>query len=74
MVHRDTIHKCGDRDLPRWVERLKGQIKEKEGVKGVLREDKNVGSGEVEGERSSVAEEETVEAIPFVNLRDSLIY
>ena len=22
MVHHDTIKKCGDSDLPRWVERL----------------------------------------------------
>ena len=32
MVHYETINKCGDSDLPRWVERLRGQIKEREGV------------------------------------------
>ena len=30
VVHHDTIMKCGDSDLPRWVERLRGQIKERE--------------------------------------------
>ena len=64
MVHHDTIKKCGDSDFPRWVERLRGQIKEREGAKEGLREDKNVGSGEVEGELSSVAGEEIVDEIP----------
>ena len=64
VVHHDTIKKCGDSDFPRWVERLRGQIKEREGVKEGLREDKNVGSGEVEGELSSVAGEEIVDEIP----------
>ena len=49
-------------DFPRWVERLIGQIKEREGAKEGTMEDKNVGSGE--GELSSVAEEDTVETIP----------
>ena len=61
VVHHDTIKKCGDSDLPRWVERLRGQIKEREGAKEVSREDKNVGSGEGECELSSVAGEEIVE-------------
>ena len=52
VVHHDTIKKCGDSDLPRCVERLRGHIKEKEGAKEGLREDKNVGSGE--GESSVV--------------------
>ena len=60
----DTIKKCGDSDLPRWVERLRDQIKEREGVKEGSREDKNVGSVEGEGELSSVSWEETVEVIP----------
>ena len=64
VVHHDTIKKCGDGDFPRWVERLRGQIKEREGAKEGLREDKNVGSGEVEGELSSVAGEEIVDEIP----------
>ena len=64
VVHHDTIKKCGDSDLPRWVERLRGQIKEREGAKEVSREDKNVGSGEGEGELSSVAGEEIVEESP----------
>ena len=64
VVHHDTIKKCGDSELPRWVERLRGQIKEREGSKEGLREDNNVGSGEGEGELSRVAEEETVEAFP----------
>ena len=55
VVHHDTIKKCGDSDLPRWVERLRGQIKEREGAKEVSREDKNVGTGEGEGELSSAA-------------------
>ena len=59
----DTLKKCGDSDLPRWVEKLRGQIKEREGAKGGLREDKNVVSGEGEGEINSVAGEETVEVI-----------
>ena len=63
-VHHDTIKKCGDSDFPRWVERLRGQIKERGGAKEGLREDKNVGSGEVEGELSSVAGEEIVDEIP----------
>ena len=37
---------------------------EREGAKEGLREDKNVGSGEVEGELSSVAGEEIVDEIP----------
>ena len=37
VVHHDTIKKCGDSDLPRWVERLRGQIKEREGAKEVSR-------------------------------------
>ena len=45
MVHHDTIKKCGDSDLPRWVERLRGDIKEREGAIEGSREDKNVGSG-----------------------------
>ena len=64
VVHHDTIKKCGDSDFPRWVERLRGQIKEREGAKEGLREDKNVGSGEVEGELSSVAGEEIADEIP----------
>ena len=64
MVHHDALKKCGDSDLLRWVERLRGQIKEREGAKKGLREDTNVGSGEGEGELSSVAGEETVEVIP----------
>ena len=44
--------------------RFRGQIKEREGAKEGLREDKNVGSGEGEGELRSVAEEETGEVIP----------
>ena len=40
VVHHDTIKKCGDSDFPRWVERLRGQIKEREGAKEGLREDK----------------------------------
>ena len=39
VVHHDTLKKCGDRDLPRCVERLRGQIKEREGAKEGLRED-----------------------------------
>ena len=64
MVHHDTLNKCGDSDFPTWVERLRGQIKEREGTKEGLREDKNVGNEEGEGELSSVAGEETVEVIP----------
>ena len=64
MVHHDTIKKFGDSDLPRWVEKLRGQIKEREGAKEGLRDDKNVGSGEGEGELSRVAEEETAGALP----------
>ena len=64
VVHHDTIQKCGDSDLPRWVERLRGQIKEREGAKEGSREDKNVRSGEGEGELSSVAGEEIVDKIP----------
>ena len=63
LVHHDTLNKCGDSRLPRWVERLRGQIKEREGAKGGLREDKNVRSGVVEGELSCDAEEETVEVM-----------
>ena len=37
VVHHDTIKKCGDSDFPRWVERLRGQIKEREGAKEGLR-------------------------------------
>ena len=33
VVHHDTIKECGDSDLTRWVERLRGQIKEREGAK-----------------------------------------
>ena len=40
------------------------QIKEREGSKEGLRDDKNVVSGEGEGRLSSVAEEETVGALP----------
>ena len=29
VLHHDTLKKCGDSDLPRWVERLRGQIKPK---------------------------------------------
>ena len=58
------LKKCGDSDLPRWVERLRGQIKERERAKEGLRDDKNVRSEEGEGELSSVAEEETVGALP----------
>ena len=43
VVHHDTLKKYGDSDLPMWVERLRGQIKEREGAKGCLREDTNVG-------------------------------
>ena len=64
VVHHDTIKKCGDSDFPRWVERLRGQIKEREGAKEVSREDKNVGTGEGEGELSSAAGEEIVEESP----------
>ena len=64
VVHHDTTNKCGDSDLPRWVEKLRGQIKEREGAKEGLREDKNVGSGEGEGELSSIAGEEIVDEIP----------
>ena len=63
VVHHDTIKKCGDSDFPRWVERLRGQIKEREGAKEGSREDKNVGTGEGEGELSSVAGEEIVDEI-----------
>ena len=63
----DTIKKCGDSDFSRWVERLRGQIKEREGAKEGLREDKHFGSGEVEGELSSVAGEELVDDIPGGN-------
>ena len=38
VVHHDTIKKCGDSDFPRSVERLRGQIKEREGAKEGLRE------------------------------------
>ena len=64
VVHHDTIKKCGDSDLPMWVERLRGQIKEREGAKEGSREDKNVGSGEGDGELSSVAGKEIVDEIP----------
>ena len=40
VVHHDTLKKCGDSDLPMWVERLRGQIKEREGAKGGSSEDK----------------------------------
>ena len=40
VVHHDTIKKCGDSDLPRWVESLRGQIKGREGGKEGLRDDK----------------------------------
>ena len=33
VVHHDTIKKWGKSDFPRWVERLRGQIKEREGAK-----------------------------------------
>ena len=46
------------------MEILRGQIKESEGAKEGSREDKNVGSGEGEGDLCSDAEEETVEVIP----------
>ena len=45
MVYHEAIKKCGDSDLSRWVERLRGQIKVREGAKEGLRDDKNVGSG-----------------------------
>ena len=64
VVHHDTIKKCGNSNLPRWVERLRGQIREREGAKEGLREDKNVGSGEGESELSSAAGEEIVDEIP----------
>ena len=64
VVHHDTKKKCGDSDIPRWLERLRGQIKEREGAKEGSREDKNVGSGEGEGELSSAAGEEIVDEIP----------
>ena len=44
--------------------RLRGQIKEREGAKEGSKEDKNIGSGEGEGELRSVAGEEVVEVIP----------
>ena len=56
--------KCRDSDLPRWVERLRGQIKEREGAKEGSREDTNVGIGEGEGELSSFTGEEIVDEIP----------
>ena len=43
---------------------MEAQIKEREGAKEGSREDKNVGSGEGEGELSSVVGEEIVEVIP----------
>ena len=43
---------------------MRGQLKEREGAKEGLREDKHVGSGEVEGELSSVAGKEIVDEIP----------
>ena len=63
VIHHDTIKKCGDSDLPRWVERLRGHIKEREGAKEGSREDKNVGSGDGEGELSSATGEEIVDEI-----------
>ena len=33
VVHHDTLKKCGDSNLPMWVENLRGQIKEREGAK-----------------------------------------
>ena len=63
VVHHDTLKKWGDSNLPRWVERLRAQIKKREGAKEGSREDKN-GSGEGEGEISSVAGEETEEVNP----------
>ena len=42
VVLHDTLKKCGDSDLLRWVERLRGQIKEREGTKGGLMEDKKM--------------------------------
>ena len=32
VVHHDTLIKCGDRALSRLLERLRGQIKEREGA------------------------------------------
>ena len=61
---QDHVKKCGDSVLPKWVEKLRGQIEEREGAKEGLRDDKNVESGEGEGELSSVAGEEIVEVIP----------
>ena len=46
------------------MERLRGHIKEREGAKESLRGDKNIRSGEGEGEFSSVAEEEAVRVFP----------
>ena len=46
------------------MERLRGQIKERNGAKEGSREDKNVGSGGGKGELSSVAGEQIVEVIP----------
>ena len=62
--HHDTIKKCGDSDLPRWVERLRGQIKDNQGAKESSRDDTNIENGEGEGQLSSVYGEETVEVIP----------
>ena len=64
VVHHDTIKKCVDSDLPRWVERLRGQVKERDGAKEGSREDTKVGSRERVGELSSVAGEEIVDEIP----------
>ena len=64
VIHHDTIKKCGNSNLLRWVERLRGQIRERDGAKEGLREDKNVGSGEGEGELSGAAGEEIVDEIP----------
>ena len=52
VVHHDTIKQCGDIDLPRWVERLKGQIKEREETKGGSSEYKKCRES---GRRGSVA-------------------
>ena len=57
VVHHDTIKKCGDSALPRWVERLRGQIKERDGTKAGLSEDKHVDSGKGKEGLGSVDEE-----------------
>ena len=64
VVNHGTIKKCWDSDLPRWVDRLRGQITERGEAKEGSREDKNVGNGEGDGELSSVAGEEIVDEVP----------